>query len=356
MLLWIIRAFYLLILAGTAAQITREYSGLINIASAGIAEILLFCGIVGVGVLAIALDIFYTHKRISNISAIYFGLLIGSILGHFLGLAFGPTLELWSRSNNLAGPFSLVTTTVLCYICVSVLLQTKNDFRFIIPYVEFSRQLKGNRPLILDTSVIIDGRIADMVDTGIIDQTLVIPRVVLHELQSIADSSDKMRRNRGRRGLDVLDRLRKSGRVDVEMHDDDSPNGQQKRDVDATLVEQARSLNGKLVTNDLNLAKMAKIQNVETVNINEVSTASKPPVLWGDTLAVRLVKEGEEPGQGIGYLDDGTMVVAEMGKNFVGTEVNLVVSSVLQTNAGRMVFGRIDTRNPQPARPLGSRP
>jgi uncharacterized protein YacL len=201
----------------------------------------------------------------------------------------------------------------------------------------------------LDTSVIIDGRIADIVDTGLVDQTLVIPRFVLRELQGIADSSDRLRRNRGRRGLDIIDRLQKSNKVEVEMHEDELES-RAVRDVDSKLILLSKSLNGKLVTNDFNLAKTAKIQGVETVNINEVSTSAKPPVMHGDTLAVLLVKEGEEPGQGIGYLDDGTMVVAEMGKNFVGTDINLVVTSVLQTNAGRMVFGRIDSKNPEPAR------
>jgi uncharacterized protein YacL len=349
MFLWLVRGIFLAILAGTAAHITQLY-GEYTVASqphgTEVHWVLVFSGIMGCGLLAIVFDILYPRKSISTISAVYFGLLIGSLLSHLLGLAFGPALDVWG-GGVLGVPFSLATTTILCYICVSVLLQTKSDFRFIIPYVEFSRQLKGIRPLILDTNVIIDGRIADIADTGMLDQTLVVPRFVLEELQVISDSSEKFRRNRGRRGLDVISRLQKCPHVDVEMMDGDHESTT-KMDVDSRLIAMALRLNGKLVTNDLGLTKAAKIQNVPAISINEIGNAARPPVLWGDSLTVRLVKAGEEPGQGIGYLDDGTMVVAEMGRNFVGQEVNLTVTSVLQTNAGRMVFGRIEGKQPDP--------
>jgi len=358
MLLWALRGLFLLILAGVAARISSDFSGLLGFVATGYGALFLFAGIMGVGVLAVVFDILYRRKEIGSISAVYFGLLIGILLGHLLGLAVGPTLRMIElsfippalrgasgTSMSLPDAFSLVATCILCYVCVSVIIQTKDDFRFIIPYVEFSRQLKGVQPLILDTSVIIDGRIADIADTGLLDQTVLIPKFVLDELQGIADSNDKLRRNRGRRGLDVVDRLQKCRRISVSFQEtalDDH------REVDARLVELAKEVNGRLATNDLNLAKTAKIQGVSTVSLHEVSNAAKPPVMHGDVLSIKLVREGEEPGQGIGYLDDGTMVVAEMGRNFVGSDVNLVVTSILQTNAGRMVFGRIDTRNPEP--------
>lgn len=348
MFLWLVRGLFLAILAGTAAHITQHY-GEYTVAqsrSADVHWVLVFSGIMGCGVLAIVFDLLYPRKSIATISAVYFGLLIGSLLSHLLGLAFGPALNVWG-GGVLGVPFSLATTTILCYICVSVLIQTKHDFRFIIPYVEFSRQLKGIRPLILDTNVIIDGRIADIADTGLLDQTLVVPRFVLDELKTIGDSSDKFRRNRGRRGLDVVSRLQKCPHVEVEVMDGNHETATVV-DVDSRLIEMALRLNGKLVTNDLALAKAAKIQNVPSISVNEVGNAARPPVLWGENLTVRLVKAGEEPGQGIGFLDDGTMVVAEMGRNFVGQEVNLVVTSVLQTNAGRMVFGRIEGKQPDP--------
>lgn len=239
MLIWVIRALYLLILAGTAARITSQYSGMLSLFQSGVGAAILFCGILGLGMLVVVFDMLYPHKKIRNISAIYFGLLIGSLLGHLLSLAFGPTLSIWSN-DKLSVPFSLITTIVLCYICTSVLLQTKDEFRFVIPYVEFSRQVKGGRPLILDTSVIIDGRIADIADTGLIDQTIVTPRFVLDELQAIADSSDKLRRNRGRRGLDVLDHLQKCQKIVVEMHEGEA-GPRLKRDVDSQLITLAKA-------------------------------------------------------------------------------------------------------------------
>ena len=230
----------------------------------------------------------------------------------------------------------------ICYLCVSTLLQTKDDFRFIIPYMEFSKEVKGARPLVLDTSVVIDGRIADVAETKVIDQPLVVPRFVLQELQGIADSSDKLRRNRGRRGLDILNRLQKSAGVEVKIHDGDLPELAGIREVDQRLVVLAKHLGGKVVTNDYNLNKIARLQGVDVINLNDLANALKPIVLPGEALTVKLLKRGEEPGQGVGYLDDGTMVVTEQGAYHLGEIVRLTVTSVLQTSAGRMIFGRLD--------------
>jgi uncharacterized protein YacL len=229
-----------------------------------------------------------------------------------------------------------------CYICISTLLQTKDDFRFIIPYVEFSKEVKGARPLVLDTSVVIDGRIADVAETRVIDQPMVVPRFVLQELQSIADSSDKLRRNRGRRGLDILNRLQKSPGIEIRIDDAEIPELAGIREVDQRLVILAKHLAGKVVTNDYNLNKIARLQGVEVINLNDLANAMKPIVLPGENLTVKLIKKGEEPGQGVGYLDDGTMVVAEQGSFHLGENVRLTVTSVLQTSAGRMIFGRMD--------------
>ena len=234
----------------------------------------------------------------------------------------------------------------ICYVCVSTLLQTKDDFRFIIPYMEFSKEVKGARPLVLDTSVVIDGRIADVAETRVIDQPLVVPRFVLQELQGIADSSDKLRRNRGRRGLDILNRLQKSPGIEVKIHDAEIPELAGIREVDQRLVVLAKHLGGKVVTNDYNLNKIARLQGVEVINLNDLANAMKPIVLPGEGLTVKLIKRGEEPGQGVGYLDDGTMVVTEQGGYHLGETVRLTVTSVLQTSAGRMIFGRIDPTSP----------
>jgi uncharacterized protein YacL len=234
----------------------------------------------------------------------------------------------------------------IVYVCVSTLLQTKDDFRFIIPYMEFSKEVKGARPLVLDTSVVIDGRIADVAETRVIDQPLIVPRFVLQELQGIADSSDKLRRNRGRRGLDILNRLQKSTGVEVNIHDAELPELAGIREVDQRLVVLAKHLGGKVVTNDYNLNKIARLQGVDVINLNDLANALKPIVLPGEGLTVKLLKRGEEPGQGVGYLDDGTMVVAEQGGYHLGETIRLTVTSVLQTSAGRMIFGRIDQGAP----------
>src|SRR5829696_2568893 len=252
-------------------------------------------------------------------------------------------------SGNKPGGVSfgqILVTVICCYVTISTLLQTKDEFRFIIPYVEFSKQVKGGRPLVLDTSVIIDGRIADVCDTRLIDTRLIVPRFVLQELQAIADSSDKLKRNRGRRGLDVLKRLQTNPKVELQMHDGNIPElrtGERIR-VDERLVILAKALSARVVTNDFNLNKIAQLQGVDVINLNELANALKTVALPGEIMPVRVVKAGDQIGQGVGYLDDGTMVVIEQGRSLIGQEVAIVVTSVLQTPAGRMIFGRPDQR------------
>ena len=290
----------------------------------------------------IAGDIFLPRKQIDTISAVYFGLLVGVFLTFILTLALEPLL---SGTDEVGRNVTkLILGMVLCYSCISLLLQTKDDFRFIIPYVEFSKEVKGLKPYVLDTSVVIDGRIADLVETNILDNQLIMPRFVLSELQNIADSSDKLRRARGRRGLDILNRLRSSQGVDLKIYDRETPEmaGQP---VDMKLVLLAKHLEGKVVTGDYNLNKVAKLQNVQVINLNDIANSLKPVYLPGESFDVRIVKPGEEMGQGIGYLDDGTMIVVEGGREHIGKEVKISVTSVLQTSAGRMIFGRFAPGN-----------
>ncbi|MGC9454022.1 MAG: PIN/TRAM domain-containing protein [Phycisphaerae bacterium] len=228
------------------------------------------------------------------------------------------------------------------FLCVTIVLQTKDDFRFVIPYVEFQRQSKGPRQLLLDTSVIVDGRIADIAETRIVESELVVPRFILAELQAIADSDDKLRRNRGRRGLDVLNRLQNSDKVDIRIIDPHVAAVEEAPAVDAKLVALAEHLNARVVTNDYNLNKIAQLRGVDVININDLANALKPVVLPGETLSVRIIRPGEEAGQGVGYLDDGTMIVAEQARDYVGKDVNIIVTSALQTSAGRMIFGRTE--------------
>jgi uncharacterized protein YacL len=280
------------------------------------------------------------RKRIEVISAIYFGLLIGLMLSYLLTVALTPFL----LENRFKSYINLGILTVLCYICTSILLQTKDDFRFVVPYVEFSRDLKGMKPLILDTSAIIDGRLAELADTGVLDAQLVMPRFVLMELQNIADSSDKLRRVRGRRGLDILNRLRTSDSLDFMMYDRELPEfaGQP---VDMKLVLLAKHLDGKLVTGDFNLNKVAKLHNVPVIDLNLIASALRPQFLPGEGFQIRVVKPGEGHDQGIGYLDDGTMVVVEGGRERLNQTVGVVVTSTLQTQAGRMIFTKFDGPN-----------
>ncbi len=194
---------------------------------------------------------------------------------------------------------------------------------------------------ILDTSVIIDGRIADIAETGFLDGTLVVPQFVLRELQLVADSADSMKRNRGRRGLDILQRIQKMAQLNVQILEDDFPHV---RDVDMKLIELAKVYDCKIVTNDFNLNKVAQLHGVEVLNINELANALKPIVLPGETMRVFILKEGKEYNQGVAYLDDGTMVVVDNAKKLISKTIDIAVTSVLQTTAGKMIFGRFDER------------
>ncbi len=346
MLLIIIRTLFVLVMAGLGVRLAQVV-GEKQLAN----PYLIFVGAMAIAIAIVVTDLLTPRKRLQTISAVYFGVIVGVILSDLVKNALEPTLTNYFRPEIRSGLNGL-TMICICYVCVSMLLQTKDDFRFIIPYMEFSKDVKGSRPLVLDTSVVIDGRIADVAETHVIDQPLIVPRFVLQELQGIADSSDKLRRNRGRRGLDILNRLQKSTGVEVQIHDAEVPELAGIREVDQRLVVLARHLGGKVVTNDYNLNKIARLQGVDVINLNDLANAMKPIVLPGEGLTVKLLKRGEEPGQGIGYLDDGTMVVAEQGGYHLGETIRLTVTSVLQTSAGRMIFGRIDpvspTRNSTP--------
>ncbi len=297
-----------------------------------------------VGLLVLTTDVLVRNKQITTISAVYFGLLLGLLLGTLFSAAITPVLPKSLQNGTNEEAVKLLITAVCCYVAVSTLLQTKDEFRFIIPYVEFSKQIKGAKPLVLDTSVIIDGRIADICDTRFIDTRMIVPRFVLQELQHIADSSDKLKRNRGRRGLDMLKRMQTNPKVDLQINEANLPELRDIHKVDERLVILARSLGARVVTNDFNLNKIAQLQGVEVINLNELANAMKSVALPGETLLVRLVKQGDQVGQGVGYLEDGTMVVVEQGRSHLGHEVLIAVTSVLQTPAGRMIFGKMEQR------------
>jgi uncharacterized protein YacL len=295
-------------------------------------------GMIALPLTVIGIDWSLRRKDLTVITAIYFGLLVGVFLTYVAILALTPILPSSPRSP-VGTWLPMILGMLLCYICTSLLLQTRDDFRFLIPFVEFARDVKGLRPNVLDSSAIIDGRVADLADTGIFQSRFVVPSFVVDELQAAAEAGDKNRRARGRRGLDILARLRASKVIDIEVLapvdeiDAEAPD-------DSRVVAMARRLGGRVLTNDANLVKIAGVRSVPAINVNEMALALRPSYVAGDEFSLRLVKAGEEPGQGIGYLDDGTMVVVEGGRDQIGRTVHVTVTSTLQTSAGRLVFAK----------------
>lgn len=297
--------------------------------------------------LVLAIDTFSSRRKLLNLSAIFFGTLVGLLIAYALGNVVswlldtyigqsGPVLDVWTAFSRM------MLNIVCCYLMISFIMQTKDDFRFIIPYVEFARQARGTRPMLLDTSVLIDGRIVDVAEVGMVDSRLVVPRIVLEELQQLADSTDKLRRNRGRRGLDMVEHLQHSTKVDVVIYEG-SPRNAEQEAVDMQLIALAEELDGRLVTTDSNLSRIATLRGVTAINVNDLATAVKPIVLPGENINVELIKPGEQQGQAVGYLDDGTMVVVEQARQFIGRGVaGVTVTSMVQTSAGRMIFARIE--------------
>ncbi len=342
MLLWLLRVVYFAMLLGASALVANTFveDNEPGHAVVAVATILALGGVV------FYTDVREKQKQITTISALYFGLLLGLFLGWLFSLALEPLFTYAFGRPQLVQIARVVVTVICCYVTISTLLQTKDEFRFIIPYVEFSKQVKGGRPLVLDTSVIIDGRIADVCDTRLIDTRLLVPRFVLQELQAIADSSDKLKRGRGRRGLDILKRLQTNPKIQLEMHDANIPELRtgERIKVDERLVILAKALGARVVTNDVNLNKVAQLQGVDVINLNELAIAMRTVALPGETMTVKLVKPGDQIGQAVGYLEDGTMVVVEQGRALIGQDVLVVVTSVYPTPAGRMIFGRPDQR------------
>ncbi len=295
-------------------------------------------GMVFLPLAIIGIDASIRSKDLTVITAIYFGLIVGAFLTYIAILALTPILPTNPRSPVLVW-LPLILGMILCYVCTSLLLQTRSDFRFLIPYVEFARNVQGLRPNLLDTSAIVDGRIADLATSGIFESRFVVPSFIVDELQSAADSSDKQRRLRGRRGLDILSRLRASPEIHIEVAQaKDTPDAQVPSE--SRMVEMASRLGGRIVTNDPNTVKLAALRAVPAININDIAVALKPTFTPGDLLDVRLLKSGEEAGQAVGYLDDGTMIVVEGGRDQIGRMVNVSVTSTLQTTAGRLVFAK----------------
>jgi uncharacterized protein YacL len=288
--------------------------------------------------LAVALMIVLAETRLRETAVTS---LLGGLLGFGVGLtiarALGSALFWADTADSRVQFLHGLIIVVLPYLGL-VLGARKGEWLEPAKFVSLFKDARPQRRYkILDTSVIIDGRIAEIVETGFIDGALVVPQFVLNELQFVADSSDPLKRNRGRRGLDILHRVQKMAGVEVIISDVDFP---QVKEVDLKLIELARTLLGRIVTNDFNLNKVAQLRGVDVLNINELANALKPVVLPGEAMNVFILKEGKEYNQGVAYLDDGTMVVVDSARSRIGRTVDIVVTSVLQTTAGRMIFGR----------------
>ena len=300
------------------------------------------------GLIVVVIDSMSPNKQLASIFGIYLGICLGLIGAYAIGTLLDTIVAAWSLQDTAQIYLNLTKVSIgliLCYIAVSVVMTTKDDFRLVIPYVEFSKQNRGVRPMLLDTSAIIDGRILDLAQSGAIDAPFVVLQAVIDELQRLADSGDKGKRARGRRGLDMIARMQGAPRIDLTIED----LGFEGSNVDRGLVEVAKRNAYRVVTTDAALAKVAEIAGVPAVNINSLAGSLRAQMLPGDRIEVELTKPGEVPSQGVGYLADGTMVVVEGGAPHIGVSVHAVVTNTLTTNAGRMVFARHDPGDPPPA-------
>ncbi|MBI1336751.1 MAG: PIN/TRAM domain-containing protein [Phycisphaera sp.] len=300
---------------------------------------------IGVSMAIVVADIFVRQKRLSALSGIFIGLIAGLLAAYALsfvvdlfGVIVPPPHDITPESYlTLLKGVKVLIGLITCYLGISLVIQTKDDFRFVVPYVEFAREIRGTRPTIIDTSIIIDGRILDIAQTHVLQGEMIVPRFVVNELQLLADSPDKIKRSRGRRGLDILNKLVDDPSVSVTIQDLEAEGGT----VDQKLVSLGQKLRARVMTNDFNLGKVATLRNVEIINLNELAKTLRPVALPGELMHVKIVKAGEGPGQGVGYLEDGTMVVVEGGRAIIGHDSPVSVTSTIQTSAGRMIFAKV---------------
>ncbi|TAM40585.1 PIN domain nuclease [bacterium] len=288
-----------------------------------------------VALVLIILEAGLRKVSVKGLSSAVFGLILGLIMAKLVGDAFSLlAIDPASLSRIRVG-----LTLAFCYLGMVIALRGKDEFNIIIPYVRLRRQDQAGDVVLLDTSVIIDGRIVDICKTRFLGGKVIIPKFVLRELQQIADSTDPIKRQRGRRGLEILNTIQKEPGMDISIHEQDFS---ETTEVDAKLVMLAKLLDAKILTVDFNLNRVASIQGIKVLNINELANALKPVVFPGEQMHIKLIKEGKEHNQAIGYLDDGTMVVVEDARRLIGQDVQVAVTSVLQTQAGRMIFTKLE--------------
>lgn len=286
------------------------------------------------GVALILLEANMRRVSVRGLSSMVFGLILGMIMAKLIT----DILLLLPLGDFVHSILKVVLTLIFSYLGAVMALRGKDEFNLIIPYVRFRRQDVQEDLVILDTSAIIDGRIADIYKTRFFEARMIIPRFVLHELQRIADSEDSLKRQRGRRGMDIVRAMQKDSAIDIKIHEDDVTGPP---DVDTKLVKLAKVLEAKICTTDFNLNRIAGIQGIKVLNVNELTNAVKSVVFPGEVMEVRLLKEGKEPDQAVAYLEDGTMIVVAEARKSIGQKVKAEVTSVLQTQAGKMIFAKL---------------
>ena len=291
-------------------------------------------GILVAGVIVVS-EIGMRRISVSGLSSAVFGLIFGLIIAKLIGDAF----SLAKASEFMQNFVRVSLTLVFCYLGMVIGLRGKDEFNIIIPYVRLRREDQTESLTLLDTSIIIDGRIVDIWKSRFIEGKIVLPRFVLNELQQIADSTDPIKRQRGKRGLEILHVLQKEAGVDITVHEEELADI---REVDAKLVKLAQLVDAKILTVDFNLNRIASLQGVKVLNINELANSLKPVFFPGESMHIKLIKEGKEYNQAVGYLEDGTMVVVEDARRLIGQEVKVTVTSILQTQAGRMIFTKAE--------------
>ena len=287
------------------------------------------------GALLILVEATLKQVSVRGLSSMVFGLLLGIFMANLVS----DIISLLPLGNVIKPILRVILTLSFSYLGAVMALRGKDEFNLIIPYVRFKRQELKDGVVILDTSAIIDGRVGDIFKTGFLGGRLVVPRFVLHELQRLADSEDEIKRQRGRRGMEILKNMQKDPAADVHIHEDDFGGSEA---VDLKLVKLAKLMDARICTTDFNLSRISSIQGIEMLNVNDLVNAVKPVVFTGEELEIRLMKEGKEANQAIGYLEDGTMVVVSDGRRALGQTVKVYVTSALQTQAGRMIFAKME--------------
>jgi uncharacterized protein YacL len=326
---WILRSLLLLICGISGYYLATAFSPSPFVGWWGILGGLLLAGF------ALLMERRMKRVPLRNLLGSFIGLILGIMVANLISNALFPNLF---NNQQMILPLYGLLYGICGYIGIRIGFKKGDEFQ-MPGWKPFSKSLpRGENSTILDTSVIIDGRIADITETGFVEGPLLIPQFVLSELQHIADSSDPVKRTRGKRGLEVLHHIQKQVNVDVRIIDTDYP---AVKEVDSKLIELAKEVRGKILTNDSNLNKVAELQGINVLNINELANALKPVVLPGEEMNVKILKEGKEMGQGVAYLDDGTMIVVDNGRRQIGKTIDVVVTSVLQTPAGRMIFARL---------------